>query len=90
MLAIPARVISTSFALACFAGTLCYGIYNENTWSSILAGALLAMFIALIVGSILSAVALRSVNEHIAKYKDRNPIPDENIEDAENAQPVTG
>lgn len=79
-------MISTSFALACFAATLCYGIYNGNTWPSILTGALLAMLIAWIVGALLGSIALRSVNEHIKSYQNQHPIPDENATD--NQQPA--
>lgn len=81
--AIPARVISTSFALACFALTVCYGLYNHNTWKSILAGALLAGLIAWVVGAVLGALMLRSVNENIARYQADNPVP-EDTEDVAN------
>ena len=77
MLAIPARVIATSFALLCFAGTLCFGLYNGNTWHSILLNALLVGFFALVIGVMIGAVMLRSVNEEIDRHREENPIPEE-------------
>lgn len=77
MLAIPARVIATSFALICFAATIIVGLSNGNDWTSILASALLVCFIALMVGSILGSIILRGVNEQIEKHRAENPIPDE-------------
>lgn len=77
MLAIPARVIATSFALTCFAATLCYGIYNGNNWLSILGSAFLVALISLLVGSLVGWLALRTVNEHINRHREANPIPDD-------------
>lgn len=83
MLAIPARVISTSFALTCFAATLCFGIYNSNSWMSVLSGALLAGLIAWIIGMVIGAIALKTVDEHIRAYKEQRPIPEDLPSDAE-------
>lgn len=77
MLAIPARVIATSFALICFAATIVVGLFNGNEWKSILTSAFLVCLIAWIVGSILGKLILKSVNEQIVKHQDNNPIPDE-------------
>lgn len=77
MLAIPARVIATSFALICFAATIVVGLFNGNEWKSILSGAFLVCLIAWMVGSILGILILQSVNEQIARHQEANPIPDE-------------
>lgn len=89
VLAIPARVISTSFALLCFALTLCVGLYNDNAWSSILLGALMAGFIAWLVGIVLGALMLRSVNDNIKAYQADHPIPDEDESVQTEVQPDT-
>lgn len=78
MLAIPARVIATSFALICFAATIVVGIANGNGWVSVLSSALLVCLIAWIVGSLLGMLMLQSVNEQIDRHREDNPVPDEN------------
>lgn len=77
MLAIPARVIATSFALLCFASTIAVGLFNGNSWGSIISSALLVCMLAYLVGSIVGALILRSVDEQIQRHRDANPIPDE-------------
>ncbi|MEO0476928.1 MAG: hypothetical protein AAF085_13300 [Planctomycetota bacterium] len=63
--------------MACFAGTIVVGVFNGNGWISILLSALLVCLIAWIVGSLLGALMLRSVNEQIRRHQEDNPIPDE-------------
>lgn len=77
MLAIPARVIATSFALVCFAATIVFGLANGNEWLSILLSALIVCLIAWVVGSVLGSLILRCVNEQIDRHRLENPIPDE-------------
>ena len=91
MLAIPARVIATSFVLFCFAGTIVVGVFNGNSWGSILASAALVCVIAWIVGTVLGWLILRSVNEEINRHQRENPIPDENeIYESETTQVGAG
>ena len=78
MLAIPARVIATSFALICFAATIAVGLFNGNGWPSILSGALMVCLIAWLIGSFLGALILQSVNKQIEQHQVQNPVPDEN------------
>ena len=77
MLAIPARVIATSFALICFAATIAVGLYNGNEWQSILSSAMLVGVIALAVGTMLGMLILYCVNEQIDRHREKNPIPEE-------------
>lgn len=77
VLAIPARVIATSFALICFAATIAVGLVNRNEWLSILLSAMLVCLIAWIVGRLLGMLILRSVDEQIDRHREANPIPDE-------------
>jgi len=80
VLAIPARVIATSFAIICFVGTLSYGWYNGNELHSILISAIGVCFFAWLVGTVVGMIALRTVNDHIEKHRMQNPVPDENSE----------
>jgi len=91
VLAIPARVIATSFALICFAATIAVGMYNGNHWDSILYSALLVCVLAWVVGMMLGALILRCVNEQIQQHIADNPIPDESeIYTTGPAQPEAG
>ena len=91
MLAIPARVIATSFALACFAATIAVGMYNGNDWVSILSSALFVCLFAWLIGSLLGALILRCINEQIQQHVEENPIPDESeIYAADPVQPGAG
>ena len=85
MLAIPARVITTCFVIVCFAGTIVVGLYHGNAWTSILLSALIVAMLAWPVGYVVGWLFLRTVNEHIAKYREEKPIPQE---DAPNTEPV--
>ena len=77
MLAIPARVIATSFALLCFTATIVVGLYNGNEWDSILVSAIFVCLLAWLFGTILGALILRCINEQIQQHVEDNPIPDE-------------
>ena len=91
MLAIPARVIATSFALICFTATIAVGMFNGNDWISILSSALLVCLLAWVVGSLLGALILRCVNEQIEQHTIDNPIPDESeIYSTDPVQPGAG
>lgn len=75
MQAIPARVIATCFAFACFAGSVAVGVYSGNNGLSIMVSSMIAMFAAYMVGLIIGAIAQRGVDEHIRRHKEANPIP---------------
>jgi hypothetical protein len=75
---IPARVIATSFALICFAATIVVGLTNGNESTSVIVSAMLVSLIAWIVGRLLGALILRSIDEQIERHRQEHPIPDEN------------
>ncbi len=77
MLTIPARVIASVFMLLCFAGTIIVGLINGNGWKSIMLSATIVAFVAWVIGSVIGALALRSVNEQIELHRQQNPIPTE-------------
>lgn len=51
---------------------------NGNGWGSILINAFAMGFLALMIGLIIGAIALRSINEQIEQHRKDNPVPDEN------------
>lgn len=75
MQTIPARVIATIFALACFAGAIALGVYNGNSAFSILLGAVLVMIAAFVVGLILGTLMQRCVDDHVKQHQADHPIP---------------
>ncbi|MFK7789427.1 MAG: hypothetical protein AB8C95_08070 [Phycisphaeraceae bacterium] len=52
-------------------------MFNGNTWPSIITSALLVCLLAWVIGSVLGALILRSVNEQIEQHRSKNPIPEE-------------
>lgn len=87
----PARVIATCFALACFAASAVVGLYNGNPALSIVLSSALVMVAAYIVGTILGAIAQHAVDEHIKQHKYRSPIPGEGLpQDSDNKDNLAG
>jgi len=84
VLAIPARIIATCFALFCFAGALILGVLAGHVLLTIMSRALLVLILAYLIGRVIGGVAQYVVDQHVREYKKRNPIPDENMA-AENA-----
>ncbi len=75
VLAIPSRVIATCFALIGFAAAVIVGLAASNSSITILWRALAVMILCWIVGRPIGALTQRSVEAHIAEYKQRHPIP---------------
>ncbi len=63
--------------LLCFAGTIIVGLIYGNGWKSIMLSATIVAFVAWVIGSVIGAIALRSVNEQIERHRQQNPIPTE-------------
>jgi len=77
VLAITSRVIATSFALISFAAALFVGILADNPLKTIIGRALFVMIFSYVIGSIIGAIAHRTVQLHIERHKRVNPIPGE-------------
>lgn len=60
----------TGFAIACFAG-----IIVGNPANTVLIRSLVCMFACYLLGSIVGAIGEWVVNQHLAEYKAKNPIP---------------
>ena len=76
VLSISARLIATCFALGSFAAASIVGMVVGNSVTTILWRATLVMVICWFVGRIAGAIAQRTVDDHIAQYKQRKPIPE--------------
>jgi hypothetical protein len=88
VLTIPSRVIATCFALVAFSATAAVGVFAGNSPSTVIVRAIVVMIAAWIIGRIVGAIAQQTINDHIARYKEANPLPDEiNMQDA--AGPTT-
>lgn len=61
----------TGFAIACFAGMIA-----GNPANTVLIRSLICMFACYLLGSIVGAVGEWVVNQHLADYKAKNPIPE--------------
>lgn len=90
VLVIPARVIATLFTLVCFAGTIVVGLSNGNSWWSIMLNAFMVGTIALVIGILIGALFLRTINEHIERHREQNPIPSEHDEAGQGSDAVGG
>lgn len=61
----------TGFAIACFAG-----IIVGNPANTVLIRSLVCMLACYLLGSIVGAIGEWVVNQHLADYKVKNPIPE--------------
>lgn len=90
MLAIPSRVIASCFALVCFAAAAVQGLAVGNTLFTIIGRSTVVMLVAWCVGTLIGAVAQRTVDQHIDDYRQANPIPEEEpVSDDDSASLVT-
>ena len=72
---IPARVIATSFGLAAFAAAIVVGVAAGNPTSTVLKRAIIIMVLCWLIGRIIGHIAQITVQSHVDKYKEENPIP---------------
>lgn len=70
-----AKVIASSMGLTGFAIACMAGLSAGNPTNLILIRSLVAMIGCYLLGSILGAAAEWVVNQHLAEYKAKNPIP---------------
>jgi hypothetical protein len=75
VLAIPPKVIASSFALISFTGALVVGFAAGNELSTIVWRAIIVMLVSWPIGRIIGAVAWRATQENIEAYKLAHPIP---------------
>ncbi len=77
VLAIPARVIATCFALIGFAAASVVGVAAGNPTSTVLLRATVVMLLIWGVGRVIGAMLQRTIEDHIRRYKHDHPIPDD-------------
>lgn len=73
----PTRIIACSFSLIAFALALVIGLIAGNPTLGILQSALAAGFVCLLLGAMIGRIAHRVIEDDIARYQQRHPIPDE-------------
>lgn len=71
-----AKVIASSMGLTGFAIACIAGLTAGNPTNLILIRSLVTMIACYLLGSIIGAVAEWVVNQHLAEYKAKNPIPE--------------
>ena len=79
---IPARVIATCFALLSFAAAIVVGIGAGNSTSTILFRSIFVMIVCWFIGRAVGAVAQWAIMDHINRYKQQHPIPDDTVPDS--------
>ena len=81
VLAIPSRVIATCFALIGFATAAIIGLIVGNSVTTIIWRAICVMLICYGIGRLVGWVAQRTVDDHIRRVMDANPIPDDLVDE---------
>jgi hypothetical protein len=79
---IPARVIATCFALLSFAAAIVVGIGAGNSTSTILFRSICVMIACWFIGRGVGAVAQWAIMDHINRYKQQHPIPEDTVPDS--------
>lgn len=92
--AISGRVIASSFSLACFAAACLLGAAAGNSIETIIIRAGWAMVLCYVVGLAVGALIQRTVDAHVADFKLRHPLPQEEAaspsEHGDTAAPASG
>lgn len=73
---ILARLVATSFAIACFVATIIIGVTVGNSASTILFSALGVLLVCWGIGWAAGAVAQRALTNEINRYKEQRPLPE--------------
>ena len=74
------RVIAGLFALSAFGVALISGLASDNPASSVLARALMAMFLSYPVGWIVGMICQYVIDDHLKIHKEANPALDSMVE----------
>lgn len=74
-------MIATCFALVGFAGGVVVGVATGNPMDLVLWRALAVLAVCFVIGSIVGHVLQKTVDLHIERHKQRNPIPGESARD---------
>lgn len=74
-------MIATCFALVSFTAAIVVGVGAGNSTQTILLRATLVMLVCWVIGRAVGAVAQWAIFDHIKRYKQQHPIPDESVPD---------
>ena len=78
---IPARVIASCFALISFTAAIVVGMRVGNSTTTIIFRASCVMLVCWFIGYLVGSVAQWAVLDHVKKYKESNPIPEDSVPD---------
>lgn len=78
-------MIATSFALVAFATAAVIGLYVGNGLFTSVWRALIIMIACYLIGSAIGRVAQWAVDDHIRRYQEANPIPEDAQEQADSS-----
>jgi hypothetical protein len=74
-------VIASCFALVSFAAAIVVGMHAGNSTPTILFRASCALLVCWFIGYAVGTVAQWAILDHVARYKQQHPIPDEGTPD---------
>ena len=80
------RVIAGLFALSAFGVAMISGLASDNPASSVLARAIMAMFLSYPVGWIVGMICQYVIDDHLKIHKEANPALDSMVEYPVNQQ----
>jgi hypothetical protein len=79
---IPARVIASCFALVSFAAAILVGLHVGNSAPTIIFRATCVLLACWFVGYAVGSFAQWAVLDHVNRYKQEHPIPDDSVPDS--------
>ena len=75
-------MIATSFALVSFAAAIVVGVGAGNSTQTILLRAIGVMLVCWVIGRAVGAVAQWAILDHIDRYKQQHPVPEDPVPDS--------
>jgi hypothetical protein len=70
-----AKIIATAFALCGFAVATCCGLFADNPAVTVLLRACFSLIVCYAVGSLAALCIMHAVDEHLADYVAKRPVP---------------
>ena len=72
-------MIASCFALVSFAAAIVVGMHAGNSTPTILFRASCTLIVCWFIGYVVGSVAQWAILDHLSRYKQQNPIPDEGV-----------
>jgi tetrahydromethanopterin S-methyltransferase subunit C len=87
---VPAKVVSTAFALGAFVVAIIAGLAAQNPSRVVLFDAMIALVVCNVIGLVIGAVMEHAVNEHVDRYRAEHRIPELEMAGASTSSAQTG